>query len=197
MPWPQAPQGQRIPAARKQKQIRLPSFSLIRFVSQKQYVFFHAASARQRFRRLAVRPVADHHQFRGHFLTHQVNISTASKMRFTGRKFERCIRIGSPSEPTPPEAWGRLPNIQITVHKIRNHFDWPLDPKFRNRLPQQIAEIEVTPSLCSIEYRVIGKKLGLLPTRVMSVPCSVVINGSRRGAAICRASNALTECGIA
>jgi hypothetical protein len=58
-------------------------------------------------------------------------------------------------------------------------------------------EIDVTPSLCSMEYRVMGRKLRLLPTSVMSVPCSVVINGSRRGAAIERASKALTECGIA
>ena len=33
--------------------------------------------------------------------------------------------------------------------------------------------------------------------RVMSVPWSVVMKGSLRGAAICRASNALTEWGIA
>ena len=31
----------------------------------------------------------------------------------------------------------------------------------------------------------------------MSVPCRVVMNGNRRGAAIIRASSALTECGIA
>ena len=31
----------------------------------------------------------------------------------------------------------------------------------------------------------------------MSVPCSVVMNGNFFGAAIIRASNALTECGIA
>src|SRR5208337_3017245 len=59
------------------------------------------------------------------------------------------------------------------------------------------SEMEVTPSLCSIEYRVIGKKLGLFPTAVMSVPWRVVMKGKRRGAAICRASNALTEWGMA
>jgi len=45
----------------------------------------------------------------------------------------------------------------------------------------------VSPSLCKIEKRVIGKKVRSLPTRVMSVPCKVV---TMRGAArpkICRA----------
>ena len=52
-----------------------------------------------------------------------------------------------------------------------------------------------------MENFVMGKKLRSLPTRVMSVPCSVVMNGRRRGvpfaAAIDRASSALTECGMA
>ena len=49
-----------------------------------------------------------------------------------------------------------------------------------------------------MENRVIGRKLRSLPTRVMSVPWSVVMNGSAAsGAAIDRASIALTECGIA
>ena len=48
-----------------------------------------------------------------------------------------------------------------------------------------------------MENFVSGKKLRSLPTSVMSVPCSVVMKGSRRGAAIARASMALTECGIA
>ncbi len=65
------------------------------------------------------------------------------------------------------------------------------------------CEIEVTPSLCSMENRVIGKYDGSAPTNVMSVPCSVVTYGSLRlvrwlsQASICRASIALTECGIA
>jgi len=42
-----------------------------------------------------------------------------------------------------------------------------------------------------------GKYDRLLPTSVMSVPCSVVMKGKRRGAAIDRASRALTEWGIA
>jgi hypothetical protein len=37
----------------------------------------------------------------------------------------------------------------------------------------------------------------LLPTRVMSVPWRVVTKGSRRGAAMERASKALTEWGMA
>src|SRR2546430_833184 len=57
--------------------------------------------------------------------------------------------------------------------------------------------MQVTPSDCSMEKRVIGRKLRSLPTRVISVPCNVVIKGSRRGAAMERASMALTECGMA
>ena len=61
------------------------------------------------------------------------------------------------------------------------------------------SEIEVTPSLSSIEKRVMGRYERSSPMSVMSVPWRVVTNGSRRPAfaSICRASNALTECGIA
>ena len=65
------------------------------------------------------------------------------------------------------------------------------------------SEIDVTPSLWSMEKRVIGRYDGSEPTSVMSVPCSVVTYGRRRPlrvrshASICRASMALTECGMA
>ncbi len=56
----------------------------------------------------------------------------------------------------------------------------------------------VMPLDLSIENRVIGKYERSMPTRVMSVPCSVVIKGSlRRGAIICWASSAAMECGMA
>ncbi len=57
--------------------------------------------------------------------------------------------------------------------------------------------IVVIPSDRSIENFVIGKYERSAPTSVMSVPCRVVINGSRRLVVICCASSAEMECGIA
>ena len=60
--------------------------------------------------------------------------------------------------------------------------------------------MDVTPSDCSIENFVIGRYDGSWPTSVMSVPCRVVMNGSRvflKDAIICCASMAAMECGMA
>ena len=64
---------------------------------------------------------------------------------------------------------------------------------FESRLRKSIDRAETRAlSVPAIEYD------GSLPTRVMSVPCSVVVKGSLRfGAIICCASRAAMECGIA
>ena len=65
------------------------------------------------------------------------------------------------------------------------------------------ADGVVTASLATIENRVSGRKLGSLPTRVMSVPCSVVtsLGAAARppasAASTSRARWALTAWGIA
>jgi len=78
---------------------------------------------------------------------------------------------------------------------------WFLMSKTLSVRVRKYCEMAVTPSLCSMEKRVIGRYERSSPTRVMSVPCRVVTNGNcfRGGvaASICLASIALTECGIA
>ena len=78
---------------------------------------------------------------------------------------------------------------------------WFLTSNSRRVRSRRYCEIAVTPSLCSIEKRVIGRYERSSPTSVMSVPCSVVTKGRRRGlwprSQHLPASSALTECGIA
>ena len=60
-------------------------------------------------------------------------------MRFTGRKFERCIRIGSP--PGAHFARARASSdllVEIAVDEIRYHVDGPLDFKFSQRAVSQV-----------------------------------------------------------
>ncbi len=58
--------------------------------------------------------------------------------------------------------------------------------------------MEVMPSDFSMENFVMPKYEGSAPTRVISVPCRVVMKGRRRtGAIICWASIAAMECGMA
>ena len=55
----------------------------------------------------------------------------------------------------------------------------------------------VTASLAMIENRVRGRKLGSLPTSVMSVPCNVVTTAGAFFPSTWRARYALMACGIA
>ena len=70
------------------------------------------------------------------------------------------------------------------------------DPKLRSVRVFRKSLTAVTRSLRRIEKRVISKYDGSWPTRVMSVPCSVVTMGISRPS-ISRARNAQVACGMA
>src|ERR1017187_5802362 len=71
-------------------------------------------------------------------------------------------------------------------------------PKISTVCSRRVSLTAVMPSDFSMENFVIPKYEGSAPTSVISVPCSVVMYGSRRTlATICCASSAAIECGIA
>jgi len=57
----------------------------------------------------------------------------------TGRKFERCMRMGSPLGATGPQDFVGRAVVEITVHEVGNDFDGALDVELFDRLIEQIA----------------------------------------------------------
>src|ERR1700683_4050040 len=68
----------------------------------------------------------------GIFSRTSAKISTTSVRRFTGREFERGLRIGSRAGGRPARARRFICRllVKITVHEIRNHLNGPLDFEF-------------------------------------------------------------------
>ncbi len=64
---------------------------------------------------------------------------------------------------------------------------------------RKLSDTAVTASDDSIAKAITGAKAGSLPTSVMSVPCKVVMNGTRtpRARRISRATKAADACGMA
>jgi len=114
MPWLKRARPKDSSCEGSRKQIRLPQLFLNSVLfHQKQYVFFHAASCAPALPPARGPAVADHHQFRGHFLTHQGKYldCVQNALQPDGNSKDASESARHP-EPTPPEAWVRLPNIQ-------------------------------------------------------------------------------------
>ena len=76
-----------------------------------------------------------------------------------------------------------------------------LTPSSRRVSVLRLSDTAVTPSDCSMQNATVSEYDGSLPSRVMSVPCSVVmtLGGTRSSedARICRARYAAVACGMA
>ena len=99
--------------------------------------------------------------FDGIFLRTRSKISITSVSRFTGRKFDRCTRMRSPLGGVffaPLAQHPCIAHVHIAIHKVVDHFDVILNVEFLAAcVSRRYCEIAVTPSLCSMEKRVIGR----------------------------------------
>ncbi len=106
--------------------------------------------------------------------------STTSSTRLSGRKFETWTSTGDRG--SAARGRGRRAKA-VDVDEVRDDVDRD-GVGDAERLVRRVAPARrdgvVTASLAAIEKRVSGRKLGSLPTSVMSVPCSVVTSAGRR-----------------
>ncbi len=109
-------------------------------LAEENHIFLQAFFADEIFRGAAVRAVADEDEFGGHFGADEAKISTTSVTRLTGRKLERCMRIGSPlGAHLLAEAGLGAASIEIAIHEVGDDFDGTLDVEFLERLLAEVV----------------------------------------------------------